>query len=499
MRASVTVRGAARPALSRRGFLRLGAAGLLAGAVSGGRAVPWVRAGGGGGVPLVEPPVRVSRDGLLDTSLTPRLGGVRIGDQVASTEAYDGAFTGPTLRVRAGDLLRIALVNRLPEETNLHSHGLHVSPSGNADNVFIRVQPGETFQYEYELPADHPAGLYWYHPHFYGNSDAQVFGGLAGALIVEGELDRLPGIAGLPERLLALQATYVDAQGQVRVGDEGPTFPLLKLVNGQLNPLLAIRPGETQRWRIGNFSADTYFLLQLDGHTLHVIDNDGNPLDAVQARDQLLFPPGKRYEVLVQGGPPGSYALRTLPFDKGQVSMGGAVEPEAVLATLVSAGPPVAPQALPTVLIPFVDLRDAAVDAQREITFDVPPMGSGGMAGMAAGATAEMQPIFEINGKQFDANAVDTTVRLGSTEEWVIRNTSAQVHPFHIHVNPFQVVATNGQPFQAASYEDTVNLPALGSVTMRTRFLDFPGKFVYHCHILMHEDNGMMAVIEVQP
>jgi FtsP/CotA-like multicopper oxidase with cupredoxin domain len=81
----------------------------------------------------------------------------------------------------------------------------------------------------------------------------------------------------------------------------------------------------------------------------------------------------------------------------------------------------------------------------------------------------------------------------------VIRNTSAQVHPFHIHVNPFQVIAVNGQPVEAPSYEDTANLPALGSITMRTRFLDFPGNYVYHCHILMHEDNGMMGIIEVQP
>ena len=102
-----------------------------------------------------------------------------------------------------------------------------------------------------------------------------------------------------------------------------------------------------------------------------------------------------------------------------------------------------------------------------------------------------------IDDKRFDPGRVDQTVRLGTTEEWVIRNASDQVHPFHIHVNPFQVVAVNDQPIAARGYEDTVNLPRLGSVTIRTRFLDFPGKFVYHCHILMHEDGGMMAVVEV--
>ena len=110
-----------------------------------------------------------------------------------------------------------------------------------------------------------------------------------------------------------------------------------------------------------------------------------------------------------------------------------------------------------------------------------------------------MQPIFEINDHQFDASRVDSTVRLGTTEKWTIRNTSNQVHPFHIHVNPFQVGAVNGTPVESLAFEDTVNLPPLGAVTMRTRFLDFPGKFIYHCDILMHEDNGMMAVIEVVP
>lgn len=493
-------RHAAGAALSRRGFLHFGAAGLFAVAASGAFTSDLRAASTAQGTAFAEPPLRVSQNGLLDTTLTARRGPVRLGDRQATSTIYDDAFTGPTLRVRAGERLRVALTNQLDQVTNLHTHGLHVSPSGNSDNIFLTVQPGETVQYEYAIPADHPAGLYWYHPHGHGVSDAQVFGGMAGALIVEGELDRLPGIAGLPERLLILQAANIDTQGVVQVGDEGPDFPLLKTVNGLLNPTLTIRPGETQRWRIGNLSADTYFLLRLDGHTLQVIGNDGNPLAAVWPQEQLLLPPGKRYEVLVQGGPAGSYALRTLPYDRGRVSMGGPIEPEGVLATLVSAGDAVAPQPLPTTLLPFTDLRGASVDMRREITFDAPPLADmGGMSGMGMSGGQAMQPIFQVNGRVYDPNRVDTTVRLGTTEEWTIRNTSDQVHPFHIHVNPFQVMAINDQPVEARSYEDTVNLPRLGSVTMRTRFLDFPGKFVYHCHILMHEDNGMMAVIEVTP
>jgi FtsP/CotA-like multicopper oxidase with cupredoxin domain len=455
-----------------------------------------------GGEPLAEPPVRVGPDGLLDTSLTALRGPAQVGGVTATTTVYEEIVPGPTLRVRAGDRLRLVLVNRLGEDTNLHVHGLHVSPAGNADNVFVHVRPGQTFQYEYALPADHPAGLYWYHPHLHGNSDPQLFGGMAGLLVVEGDLDALPGIAGVPERLLVLQATRLDAAGRVQFGDELPNAPLTRLVNGQVNPTLQIRPDETQRWRIANASADTFFRLQLDGHCLHQIAADGNTLASVWSRDEVLLAPGNRVEVLVQGGTAGRYALRTLAYDKGAVSMGAALEPEAVLATLVSEGEPLAPTPLPTTLLPFADLREEQVARSRTVTFQVPMAGMRGMAGMHGmagmrGMAGMMHDMFLIDSKGFDPNRVDQTVRLGSVEEWTIRNASDEVHPFHIHVNPFQVVAVNGQRQEAHGYLDTATVPRRGEITIRLRFADFPGKFVYHCHLLMHQDGGMMGVVEV--
>ena len=153
------------------------------------------------------------------------------------------------------------------------------------------------------------------------------------------------------------------------------------------------------------------------------------------------------------------------------------------VATVEVAGPPMDPQPLPTKLIDLPDLANADIAQRRTIVFQE------GFDGKP----------FSIDGAQFDANVVNTTVKLGTVEEWVLQNASDEWHPFHIHVDDFQVMAVNGEPFPYVNRQDTVALPPKGSVTMRIPFVDFPGKFVYHCHILSHEDFGMMAVIEVVP
>src|SRR5215212_7898378 len=272
--------------IGRRGLMKLAAGAGVAtmGVASRGLILPWVDFGrAAASDELVEPAVRASRDGLLDTTLTCSVQSVPLADRTAIMSVYEGSVPAPTLRVRPGDTLRVNLVNRLDDlppglpdtspflcspmsmggvaeggmcDTNLHVHGLHVSPEGNSDNVFLTVKAGESFQYEYQIPENHPAGLYWYHPHLHGRATNQVFGGMAGALIVEGDIDALPGIAGVPERLLVLQGTKLYPDGSVvNILDTPPTGPsqeksYMRLVNGQLNPTMTMRPGETQRWRI---------------------------------------------------------------------------------------------------------------------------------------------------------------------------------------------------------------------------------------------------------
>jgi suppressor of ftsI len=413
---------------------------------------------------LREPPVQLAENGVLETTLEARNDpAVGIGGMT-----YNGLLPGPTLQLRPGDRLNVTLVNNLGgDPTNLHVHGMHVSPSGNSDNVFLHVENGQSFDYEFDVPANHPAGLLWYHPHHHGDIMQQTAAGLAGAIIIEGDFDQLPGIKDVTERLLTLQGPFL--------GSEGMQF----LVNGQNNPAIAMRPGQTQRWRLLNSSANYFFHLQLDGHQLHRIALDGNPLPSVWTVDTLLLGPAERAEILVQGAAAGTYALRSLAWGPGHQA-----QPAIQMATVVLAGEPESLASLPTTIMPLVepliDLTTAHIDRQRVITF-----------------TESMKaPYFSIDDKGFDPNRVDQTVQLGATEEWVVRNTSDEWHPFHLHVNDFQVMSVDGKP-QAPHYEDTVPVPPQGQVVIRTRFLDFAGKTVYHCHILAHEDAGMMGVVEV--
>ncbi len=499
----------AKTLIGRRDLLKLtaGVGAAAFGMTGSGLFVPRINIGrAADGAELVESEVRSSKDGLLDTTLEASVMAVPVGGGTAIMAVYDGTLPGPTLRVRPGDTLRIKLVNKLGDlpaglpadspfqwtsmgedgmmtsDTNLHMHGFHVSPSDNSDNIFTRVMVGESFQYEYKIPSNHPSGTYHYHPHAHGVSHNQVFGGLVGAIIIEGDIDHLPGIEGVPERMLVLQATQLTPDGgSVIAQEDASQKDYLRLVNGQLNPTISIKPGETQRWRVQNLSVSSTFNLQLDDHQLHQIAKDGNALDEVWTRDTIIMGPGERVEVLVQGGAEGSYALRSVPNATGFTTQVGRV-----LATVVSAGAATTPQPLPTTLMPHEDLSALSsdeIDGNRRITFQIkPPINP---------RTVTAQ----INSHIFDPNRDDQVVRLNTTEEWVIRNASSQWHPFHIHINDYQVIAVNGEPLRVRSSEDTTRVPPFGEITMRTRYLDFPGRWVYHCHILLHEDHGMMGTI----
>ena len=292
----------------------------------------------------------------------------------------------------------------------------------------------------------------------------QVRAGLAGALIVEGELDELPALRELRERLLILQGPFFGAGGQ----------PFL--INGRPNPGIEIEPGETQRWRFLNAAPSTFVNLALDAHQLHLIGLDGIPLPEVRSIGSILIGPGERIEFLVQGGPAGQYVLRSLTWGPDAQR-----QDEFGMATLVSAGATAEPGPLPTQLVPAADLSQAEVDVQRTVTFQ-------------ENTTA---PVFTIDDAVFDPDVVNLTVKLGAVEEWTIRNTSEEWHPFHIHINDFQVFAINGEPVRPF-WNDTISLPPRGEVTMRTRFADFTGRSVFHCHILAHEDFGMMSVFAIE-
>jgi FtsP/CotA-like multicopper oxidase with cupredoxin domain len=253
--------------------------------------------------------------------------------------------------------------------------------------------------------------------------------------------------------------------------------------------VISIAPGELQLWRIANQSTNIFYDLKLKGVTFNVLAIDGNLRNQLVPIDELILPPGRRYEVLVRGPrKPGSYKLRTAKFNTGP---DGDAYPGQTLATLrVSKTPVAAPIPLPATGFPTLDdLSGDPVDVQRTVVF----------------ADTPDPNLFIIDGKPYNPGVVATTVQLGDLEEWRIQNTSGEFHVFHIHQGDFQVVSINGVPQPFTGFQDVVNLPYAtkagpGEVVMRIRF-DPPiivGEYVYHCHIVQHEDQGMMANIVVE-
>jgi FtsP/CotA-like multicopper oxidase with cupredoxin domain len=462
--------------------------GLHAAAATGGQSSAALKLDFQPGRPLVEPPVVRARRGVTSIDLTAKTVRTSIGGTQAISNVFNGLLPAPTVYVSPGQRLRIKLTNQNPdgEPTNLHTHGLHVSPRSPGDNVFINLPTGASYQYRHKIPRDHVPGVYWYHPHRHMFTDTQVFAGQSGAIIVRGGLDELPAIKNLRDRVLVFQSFQLDDKGRVlRQPSSSQPAKQLQLINGQLRPTIDMRPGETQRWRILNSSSDKFLVLRLRGHNMWLLADDGNPRATPLRVSKQFIGPGERREVLVQATRAGRFDLQSLYFVpvRAQPSYSS---PTRNIATVVVGGEPVAAQPIPERLLPVEDLRRERVDRRRQIVF--------GESFDAATQT----PSFTINGREFDPNYIAETMKLNTVEEWTIRNTTDEWHTFHIHVNPYQVTKINGKPVKDVQWNDDVTVgPYGGTVTMRTRFTDFTGKFVIHCHVLFHEDNGMMAAVQV--
>ncbi|MEV7594073.1 multicopper oxidase family protein [Streptomyces sp. NPDC090085] len=405
---------------------------------------------------------------------------VQVGNQMLYALTYNGLYMPPTLRARPGDVIELRMTNHVDQDTNIHLHGLHVSPRPPADDIFIAIGYGQTRNYRYELPKSILPGTYWYHSHAHFYSAAQVAGGESGVLIIDDLRQYLPrDLKHVTEHTIGLKDDQVD-------GDSIKTSPLSigaatnRTVNGQQNPVIHMRPGETQLWRLANIGANIYYKLHLPGSTFHVIGQDGHPVHRVYSADSLVIAAGARFDVLVQAGQePGVAQLETLPYNTGSA---GNQFPQADLATVVTEGKPMRPATIPTTFGPAKDLTHADVAARKTVVYTE----------NAAGTE------FYINGRTYDPDRIDFTSRLNTVEEWTVVNASDEQHSFHVHTNQFQLMSVNGTPVSPSrGWYDTITVPARGSVVVRTQFLDFTGKTVLHCHILNHENMGMMAVLDI--
>ncbi|HEY6688542.1 MAG TPA: multicopper oxidase family protein [Propionibacteriaceae bacterium] len=485
--------------ISRRRALQLGGLGLASIAI-GTVGLTWRTLSGNTAAAqqaLVEPATLTSAEGLLTVRLEATEGPVQIAGRQATALSYNGGLPGPTLRLRPGDRLRVQLVNRLAQATNLHVHGLHVSPERNGDNPFVTVEPGSTFEYDYRLAHDHPSGMFWYHPHHHGMVADQIFGGLYGAIVVDEPAGGFDSIPITRDRVLVISDISLNAAGNIRPppamarmrGREGD----LVLVNGQSAPTLEAKPGERERWRIVNACTARYLRVRLDGQRLRLLGIDSGRLAEPRDVEEILLVPGNRADLLVTTVQ-GTSRLQTLPYARGQVmGMGGMGNgPQAgstaesiTLATLLVAGDNATPLLPVTARTRQLDLRGKPLVVRRELTL---AMGMGMGRGMS----------FTIDGKEFAADRVDQTTRIGTIEEWTLTNTSPMDHPIHLHVWPMQVIEEGGKPIEQPTWQDVVNVPARSNLKVRILFDDFTGRSVYHCHILDHEDLGMMGVIDVR-
>ena len=262
--------------------------------------------------------------------------------------------------------------------------------------------------------------------------------------------------------------------------------PRFLAVNGQREPIIRMQPGEVQRWRIVHGLHEDNSRLGLDGHTLHPIAFDGIPAAEISEVESIVTAPGQRVDVLVQAGEPGTYLLQALPNDQGYPS------PKGILAHVVVEGEPLS-MTLPTKLPagPLTSIGDGELTGSRTLTFSVDQPEN-----PAAGNYQEFA--FLIDGRVFDIDRVDQRVRLDAVEEWTVINDDGSDHIFHIHTNPFELTQINGETLDVPVWHDTVTVPRNGSVTFRSRFLDFPGKTVLHCHMMNHEELGMMQVVEIE-
>jgi FtsP/CotA-like multicopper oxidase with cupredoxin domain len=400
--------------------------------------------------------------------------------------AYNGRIPGPTLELREGDHVIVRFRNELPESTTVHWHGLHL-PFDADGSPFHPVGPGEEYQYRFTVRPG-AAGTYWYHPHPHHHTGWQVAKGLYGAVIVRASDDPLP--ATLTERLLILSDNRLLPGGDIDVagahshhgridfenGREGDVL----FVNGEVMPTFGIRSGEVQRWRVVNASASRYYRLAIPGHTLLHVGSDGGLFERPVETREILLATAERVELLVRGtAEPGTRVLlQALPYDRyiPQTRPHDWDTPRDLLTLQYSHDPPTAPVALPPTLRHVPALDTTQVSATRVMV-------------LTQGF---------INGKVMDMDRVDESAALGETEVWELENLVGMDHPFHLHGFQFQVLERNGEPELFRSWKDTVNVPRRQSVRFIVRYDNYAGKWMFHCHILDHEDHGMMGVLEVR-
>ena len=448
--------GSTRRQLLVTGALGLGGAGGLGAVLAARRSEEPGPTGSLPGLPLL--PLR-REGGALVGSLTAAALGASL--------AYEGSTPGPVLRVREGDRIRLAFRNRTDVHSSLHLHGLPIGP--DVDRPLDHLLPGDGDLREFDLPAG-SAGTYWYHPHAHGDVERQLLAGLAGAVVVDGPADDLPGLAEADDRLVVLTRQSREL-----------------LVNGAPHPLLTAAAPRVRLRLLNATAGDVLRLAVRDAYgarlDLHQLASDGGLLERPRPVREVLLPPGGRAEVTVDAvpGPLGRQRLRLTALPYSINADGSGAGPARTLLSLDVPDQPALPP-LPAELGEVPVLDPARAVRTRRIVLD---------AGAAGG--------FTVDGRAFDHDRTDATAELGTLEVWEVVNAHTVDHPFHLHSYRVQVLDVDGRPPPHRAWLDTVPVRGGQTVRLAVPFTGWSGRTVYHCHIASHEDLGMMAVLDVRP
>jgi suppressor of ftsI len=484
---------------------------------------------------LPEPPVVKAVDGVAKFSLIANI------DPATGLPSFQYEYmhgVAPTIDINPGDTFEITLSDQLPPSTgmaslaNLHFHGLTVSPEGHADNVLgMLAKPGQTLHYVVHVPLNQEPGLYWYHMHVHGETSYQVGeGGASGAIIIEGLTRHLPILAKMKQRLIVVRSTGIGQNVPARnpgmdddmdsMGDSSqsqgdidkPLFSnidhcthkdgLTTTLNGAYHPVITIAPGEKQFFRVVNATGHKTLRLNVAGEKVEVVAEDGYALDTYPGtpstitESDVVIPPASRAEFIVTGPASGRAKFQTLCYYTGP---NGDADPYIWLGDLVApkghnyhgdfsnrpvtVGEPLPPNAYDTKLPP---------PSQKRLVV----------------LTENNKPHFFINGKSYNIHSPPMfVVHTGTVEEWHVVNATYEIHDFHIHQIHFLVEAINGVKLTHPFWRDSMIVPhrigigkgsTPGTLDLLMDFRDpiIKGEFLFHCHILDHEDQGMMAKIE---
>ena len=475
-----------------------------------------------------------SQNGALTASLT-------LGHSVDSQgythfcykyQAPGQVVEAPTFRVNPGDVLNLSVVNGLTNSpspamhmastgtvcgdtgavtvnsTNVHFHGTNTPPICHQDDVIdTLIQPGTPgFQYGLHIPATQPPGLYWYHPHIHGFTEFHVNGGAAGAIVVNGMEKVRPEVAGLTERVFIIRQEFLVPWVP---GPYQLTLNYQTSFLGQF-PIINMNPGERQFWRVANATLQDFLELQVQvggvAQPLQMIALDGYPLAQTRTQSTILIPPAGRAEFIVQAPQAGGSAIFvTNSYTTGPTGNQdfattlASIQPTSTATTPATRMPSATPPSANNLKYQSLALQPATT--QRKIYFSEEFGGTNGPIQFYITVDGQKQKVFDPNEQPV------ITTKVGAIEDWTIENRALETHDFHIHQIHFRVLEIDGKPAPDQDLRDTIEIPYWNgtgpyhSVKLRMDFSDptTAGTFLFHCHILLHEDLGMMHKILVTP